>query len=109
MPTYTYKREDGTTFDLQQKISADALTTCPTTGQAVKRVITGGGGVVYKGDGWYVTDYKNKGTNSAGSAASTTDNSSSNETSESLGQASSGGATSSESSTADTNAKSSSK
>ena len=109
MPTYTYKREDGTTFDLQQKISADALTTCPTTGQAIKRVITGGGGVVYKGDGWYVTDYKNKGTNPAGSAASTTDNSSSNETSESLGQASSGGATSSESSTADNNAKSSSK
>ena len=109
MPTYTYKREEGTTFDLQQKISADALTTCPTTGQAIKRVITGGGGVVYKGDGWYVTDYKNKGTNPAGSAASTTDNSSSNETSESLGQASSGGATSSESSTADNNAKSSSK
>ncbi len=79
MPTYTYKREDGTTFDFQQKISADALTSCPTTGQAVKRVITGGGGVVYKGDGWYVTDYKNKGV-----------------------------ATSGESSTADTNAKSSS-
>jgi putative FmdB family regulatory protein len=109
MPTYTYKREDGTTFDLQQKISAYALTTCPTTGQAVKRVITGGGGVVYKGDGWYVTDYKNKGTNPASSAASTTDNSSSNETSESMGQTSSDGATSGESSTADNNAKSSSK
>jgi putative FmdB family regulatory protein len=109
MPTYTYKREDGTTFDLQQKISAYALTTCPTTGQAVKRVITGGGGVVYKGDGWYVTDYKNKGTNPASSAASTTDNSSSNETFESMGQTSSDGATSGESSTADNNAKSSSK
>ena len=109
MPTYTYKREDGTTFDLQQKISADALTTCPTTGQAVKRVITGGGGVVYKGDGWYVTDYKNKGTNPAGSAPSTTEKSSSKETSKSMGEASSGGATSGESSTADTNAKSNSK
>lgn len=109
MPTYTYKREDGTTFDLQQKISADALTTCPTTGQAIKRVITGGGGVVYKGDGWYVTDYKNKGTNPAGSAPSTTEKSSSKETSESMGEASSDGATPGESSTADTNAKSSSK
>lgn len=109
MPTYTYKREDGTTFDLQQKISADALTTCPTTGQAVKRVITGGGGVVYKGDGWYVTDYKNKGPNPAGSSPSATDKSSSKETSESVGEASSGGATSGESSTADTNAQSSSK
>ena len=82
MPTYTYKREDGTTFDLQQKISADALTTCPTTGQAVKRVITGGGGVVYKGDGWYVTDYKNKDTKPAGSAASTTNDNSSNQAAE---------------------------
>lgn len=109
MPTYTYKREDGTTFDLQQKISADALTTCPTTGQAVKRVITGGGGVVYKGEGWYVTDYKNKDAKPAGSSPSATDKSSSKETSESVGQASSGGATSGESSDSDTNAKSSSK
>ena len=109
MPTYTYKREDGTTFDLQQKISADALTTCPTTGQAVKRVITGGGGIVYKGEGWYVTDYKNKDAKPAGSSPSATDKSSSKETSESVGQASSGGATSGESSASDTNAKSSSK
>lgn len=60
MPTYQYKREDGTTFEIIQKISAEALATCPETGQKVKRVITGGGGVVYKGTGWYVTDYKNK-------------------------------------------------
>ena len=109
MPTYTYKREDGTTFDLQQKISADALTTCPTTGQAVKRVITGGGGVVYKGEGWYVTDYKNKDAKPAGSSPSAMDKSSSKETSESVGQASSGGATSGESSASDNNAQSSSK
>lgn len=61
MPTYEYKREDGTTFEIVQKMSDDALTTCPTTGQKVKRIISGGGGVVYKGDGWYVTDYKNGG------------------------------------------------
>ncbi len=60
MPTYQYKREDGSIFEIVQKISADALNTCPETGQKVKRVITGGGGVVYKGTGWYVTDYKNK-------------------------------------------------
>lgn len=65
MPTYEYKREDGTTFEVKQKMSEPALTKCPTTGQKVKRVITGGGGVVYKGDGWYVTDYKNNGKKSA--------------------------------------------
>ncbi|MEO1023033.1 MAG: FmdB family zinc ribbon protein [Bacteroidota bacterium] len=59
MPTYEYKREDGTVFEFTQKMSDAPLTTCPTTGQAVKRVISGGSGVVYKGEGWYVTDYKN--------------------------------------------------
>ena len=58
MPTYEYKREDGTTYEIKQSINDDALEKCPETGQKVKRVITGGGGVVYKGDGWYVTDYK---------------------------------------------------
>lgn len=58
MPTYEYKRKDGTTFEIRQSINDEALTECPETGQPVKRVITGGGGVVYKGDGWYVTDYK---------------------------------------------------
>ncbi len=60
MPTYKYKREDGTTFEIRQSINDDALEECPDTGQKVKRVISGGGGVVYKGDGFYVTDYKNK-------------------------------------------------
>ncbi len=59
MPTYEYKREDGTTFEVRQSINAEPLEKCPDTGQKVQRVITGGGGVVYKGDGWYVTDYKN--------------------------------------------------
>lgn len=58
MPTYEYKREDGSTFEVWQGINDEPLTECPETGQKVKRVITGGAGVVYKGDGWYVTDYK---------------------------------------------------
>lgn len=58
MPTYKYKREDGTTFEIKQSINDDALEKCPETGQKVTRIISGGGGVVYKGDGWYVTDYK---------------------------------------------------
>jgi len=58
MPTYKYKREDGTTFEIKQSIKDDALEQCPETGQKVKRVISGGGGVVYKGDGFDVTDYK---------------------------------------------------
>ncbi|MEQ9309434.1 MAG: FmdB family zinc ribbon protein [Balneolaceae bacterium] len=61
MPTYEYKREDGSTFEIIQKMSDPPLNICPTTNQKVRRVISGGGGVVYKGEGWYVTDYKNAG------------------------------------------------
>ncbi len=57
MPTYTYRREDGTTFDIEQRITDDRLTTCPTTGQSVERLISGGGGLVFKGSGFYQTDY----------------------------------------------------
>lgn len=58
MPTYEYKREDGTTFEITQGMNEPKLTKCPTTGLPVTRIISGGGGVVYKGSGWYVTDYK---------------------------------------------------
>lgn len=57
MPTYIYRREDGTTFEIEQRITEDALETCPTTGQAVTRVITGGTGLIFKGSGFYLTDY----------------------------------------------------
>jgi putative FmdB family regulatory protein len=59
MPTYEYIREDGTIFEYRQGINDERLKTCPETGQNVKRMISGGAGVVYKGEGWYVTDYKN--------------------------------------------------
>ena len=78
MPTYQYKREDGSIFEIVQKISEDALRTCPETRQKVKRVITGGGGVVYKGTGWYVTDYKNKSNGEANGSSNSEANGSSN-------------------------------
>lgn len=67
MPTYEYRREDGTIFEYRQGINDKPLKTCPESGQKVKRIISGGGGVLYKGDGWYITDYKK---NSASSAPS---------------------------------------
>ena len=57
MPTYVYRREDGTTFEIVQRITEDSLETCPTTGQTVKRVISGGTGFIFKGSGFYLTDY----------------------------------------------------
>lgn len=60
MPTYEYKREDGTTFEIMHGMNDEPLTTCPTTGQRVKRIISGGNGIVYKGTGFYNTDYKDR-------------------------------------------------
>lgn len=60
MPTYVYRREDGTTFEVFQRISDDALTHDPDTGQAVERVIGGGAGLIFKGSGFYETDYVRK-------------------------------------------------
>lgn len=71
MPTYEYKREDGTTFEIFQSMSDDALKICPDTGQPVRRMISGGSGLVFKGSGFYVTDYKNNGKkNGAGKTSS---------------------------------------
>lgn len=49
MPTYVYRREDGTTFETRQNITDEPLDTCPETGQSVERVISGGGGVLTDG------------------------------------------------------------
>lgn len=57
MPLYTYRREDGSTFDYRQSFGDDPLTTCPTTGQTVSRVIHAAG-IVFKGSGFYVNDSK---------------------------------------------------
>ena len=59
MPTYVYRREDGTKFKVQQRITDDPLETCPETGQDVERVITGAAGIIFKGEGFYVNDYGN--------------------------------------------------
>ncbi len=60
MPTYVYRREDGTTFEVVQRISEDALTVDPETGQKVQRVISGAG-LIFKGSGFYLTDYTDAG------------------------------------------------
>jgi predicted nucleic acid-binding Zn ribbon protein len=60
MPTYVYRREDGTTFDVFQRISDDPLEVDPDTGEPVQRVIGGGAGLIFKGTGFYETDYVRK-------------------------------------------------
>ncbi len=57
MPVYTYRREDGTTFDYRQKFLDEPLTVDPETGQQVVRVIQPAG-VIFKGSGFYINDSK---------------------------------------------------
>ena len=56
MPIYEYRRPDGTTFELQQSFSEDALETDPDTGVPVERVLHAPA-VHFKGKGFYNTDY----------------------------------------------------
>lgn len=58
MPVYTYRREDGTTFDVRQKFTDDPLKVDPQTGQPVVRVVQAAG-IIFKGTGFYVNDSKN--------------------------------------------------
>jgi predicted nucleic acid-binding Zn ribbon protein len=55
MPVYTYRREDGTTFDVRQGFHEAPLTHDPSNGQRVTRIVQSTG-VIFKGSGFYVTD-----------------------------------------------------
>ena len=57
MPVYTYRREDGTTFEIRQRFLDDPLEVDPSTGQKVVRLIQAPG-IIFKGSGFYVNDSK---------------------------------------------------
>jgi len=57
MPVYVYRRQDGSTFELEQRMADDALVSCPTTGQRVARVLQPFT-PRYKGTGFYSTDHR---------------------------------------------------
>ena len=55
VPVYVYRRQDGSTFEIEQRITEDSLVSCPTTGQKVERVLQPFS-PRYKGTGFYSTD-----------------------------------------------------
>lgn len=57
MPTYEYLCPQGHTFELFQRISDPPRAKCPTCGKRSERVISGGAGLIFKGSGFYITDY----------------------------------------------------
>jgi putative FmdB family regulatory protein len=61
MPTYDYKcKECELNFELFQKMSDEPINVCPECGGEVKRLIGTGLKPVFKGSGFYETDYKSK-------------------------------------------------
>jgi putative FmdB family regulatory protein len=62
MPTYEYKCPKGHLFEKQYPTMNNKRTvTCPTCGRKAERQLSGGGGLVFKGSGFYITDYKRAG------------------------------------------------
>src|SRR5437868_10739681 len=62
MPTYEYKCDAcGYEFERFQSITADRIKRCPQCGKAkVRRLIGTGAGLIFKGSGFYITDYRDK-------------------------------------------------
>jgi len=69
MPTYDYEcAKCGHTFEAFQSISAEPLKKCPECKGKVNRLISAGGGVLFKGSGFYQTDYRSDGYKKAAAA-----------------------------------------
>jgi len=61
MPTYEYQcQKCDHEFELFQSITADPVKTCPKCKGRVKRLPGRGSGIIFKGSGFYETDYKKK-------------------------------------------------
>ena len=59
MPTYEYKCEQcGDRFEYFQSMTSERLTTCKKCGGKLRRLIGEGSGIIFKGSGFYCTDYK---------------------------------------------------
>ena len=62
MPTYEYEcRKCGHTFEKFQRISDAPAKRCPKCRGVVRRVLGSGAGLLFKGSGFYITDYRSDG------------------------------------------------
>jgi putative FmdB family regulatory protein len=85
MPTYEYKCEAcGHAFEKFQSMSSKPVRKCPECGKnAVKRLIGTGAGLIFKGSGFYITDYRSEGYKDKAKADSGASSAASSSTSES--------------------------
>ena len=68
MPTYGYRCGScGHEFEIQQRITDQPLAACPKCGGKLSKMLYPAG-IIFKGSGYYTTDYKGSGNGSAGSS-----------------------------------------
>ena len=74
MPTYDYEcSKCGQKFEKFQKMTDDLIKQCPKCKGKVHRLIGGGSGIIFKGTGFYETDYKRKSSPDTGSSCPSSD------------------------------------
>lgn len=58
MPTYEYRCEKGHEFEVFQRMSEPPVEKCIHCGAHAERLLSAGGGLLFKGSGFYITDYR---------------------------------------------------
>ncbi len=58
MPTYDYECPKGHRFEVFQRMTDKPVAACPKCKGRARRVISGGAGFLFKGEGFYITDYR---------------------------------------------------
>lgn len=59
MPTYEYQcQKCGLKFERFQNIKEEPIRECPECSGSVKKLISAGAGIIFKGSGFYITDYR---------------------------------------------------
>jgi putative FmdB family regulatory protein len=70
MPTYEYECEGcGGHFEYFQRMSEKPKTKCERCGGHLRRLVGSGGGIIFKGSGFYITDYKRSHSSGGGSSS----------------------------------------
>ena len=58
MPTYEYRCSNGHDFEQFQRMSEEPLRVCTVCGAPAERIMSAGAGLLFKGSGFYITDYR---------------------------------------------------
>ena len=60
MPTYEYRCANGHHFEQLQRMTEPPIEKCPQCGAAAERLLSTGAGLLFKGSGFYITDYRSE-------------------------------------------------